>query len=282
MEPLIQSLVHLWFFNSHFVLHDGQAQHFPLLTWGHAVKWILVQRHNLRNIDGLYRTSTVPHCTYGFGLSWLLLKADAHLQLLRATHCSPRSHSCVRALLQQYCYPVKDGKHGYHSRDDDILYIYRADDWPSRINRVVGKREIFISLLAKCSLTKTIKSLQIKTMDSSNQKKGALVSPATPLTPVISLCCVTEFSNTIQWWSAIWARQTTLWITQSSNPYLSKLSASVTVTPADSITPTPSPSEDTPCSTQPNSIRKYSVTGLSVLMDVPSMLLVHENKHPLK
>lgn len=234
-------------------------------TGGHAVKWILVQRHNLRNIDALHLTSTVPHCMYGFGLSWLLLKADAHLQLLRATHCSPRSHPCVRALLQQYCYRVKDGKHGYHSRDDDILYIYRADDWPSRINRVVGKREIFISLLAKCSLTKTI--------NSSNQKKGALVSPATPITPVtpvISLCCITEFSSyTIQRWSAIWARQTTLWIAQSSNPYLSKLSASVTFTPADSITRTPSPSKDTPCSTQPNNIRKYSGTGLSVLMDAP-------------
>jgi len=58
------------------------------------------------------------------------------------------------------------------------LFFYRADDSPSRINSTVEKHEIFIYLLAKHSPTKTIKSLQIKIMDSSSQKRASSGLPS--------------------------------------------------------------------------------------------------------
>lgn len=63
----------------------------------HAVKQIPGQRHNVRNVKG--PVCTVPHCLDGCGLSWLLLKVNAHLLLLRGTSSSPGFHPYGRAIL---------------------------------------------------------------------------------------------------------------------------------------------------------------------------------------
>ena len=73
---------------------------FPILIWKqkeHAVKQVPMQRHNLRNVKG--SVCTVPHRLDGCGLSRLLLKVIAHLQLLRGTCSSPGFHPYSRVIL---------------------------------------------------------------------------------------------------------------------------------------------------------------------------------------
>lgn len=84
--------------------------HFPVLICRrkeHAVKQVLMQRHNLRNAKG--PVCTVLGCWYGCGLSWLLLKV----------YVPPVSIP----MAEQSRYPELDGKCGCHSRNDGISYI---------------------------------------------------------------------------------------------------------------------------------------------------------------
>lgn len=83
------------------------------------------------------------------------------------------------------------------------------------------------------------------------------------------LHCITEFTPcAIPLWSATHTGQIAIWITQSSNPYLSKLSTGVTFISVDRTICIPNPSEGTTCSSQSNNVGIFcgTDTGVPVLL----------------
>lgn len=121
----------LWYICEFFVpiLSYMMAKHnsitsldFPILTWGQGdmqlrkflfrgITWGILRLRILSPLSRIIRMDVVCH-----GYYWKLTLTCRYLELLSVPQ--------VRALPWQSCYPAKDGKHGYYSRDDDILHTF--------------------------------------------------------------------------------------------------------------------------------------------------------------